>query len=100
MAALVLSGNGSLRSDKVSQKKKKRTEAVDWKVSKAKKEGNRNRCWLIFFALFVSACNDFQAVEPSPESDRFRTITEKHRNMFCTRWRIENQGSNSATGLP
>ncbi|KAL8144982.1 hypothetical protein AgCh_003266 [Apium graveolens] len=60
-AAPVLDGNVLLKSGKV--KERNRAEFADQKVSKAKKEGKRNGRWRRFFSLFVSACNDFHAIE-------------------------------------
>lgn len=62
-AAPVLTSNVLHKSGKV--KERNRAGFADQKVSKAKKEGRSNGRWRRFFCLFVSACNEFHAIQPS-----------------------------------
>lgn len=62
-AAPVLNGNVFHKGGKF--KERNRTESADQKGSENKKEGKSKGCWRRFFCLFVSACNEFHAIEPS-----------------------------------
>lgn len=62
-AAPVLTGNVLHKNRKL--KERNRAEVSDQKVSKAQKEGRSTGRWRRFFCMFVSACNEFHAIESS-----------------------------------